>query len=165
MLLVVSLMLSCLDNQMMTRRGKNGRFHSTEKKTLNTEFKFRVCMNYDDQKTDNFYARRFKRYSESGFNVVWVNVDGKDILGRLAPIAEQAGLELDSKQLNDEPRSEEAQKRPYANLAVAELSPKQFKNRIELAIANGAKGISVFDSADLTGDHLSVITAFSRKNK
>lgn len=165
MFLAMLLMQSCLDNQMMTHRGKNGRFHTVDKKSLNGQFKFRVCINYQDQKTDSFYTAQFRSYSKNGFSVVCVNEESQDILARLTAIAERVGLELDHEVLADKHDAEEEQNASYANLEVAELSPTQFQNQIELAMANGVKGISVFDSADLTGEHLKVIATLSRKSK
>lgn len=163
--LAISLMQSCLDNQLMTQRRNNGRFGATEEKTLEGHFKFRVCMEYENQKTDSIYTKQFEKYRESGFDVVWIDEGRQEILRRLAPIAEQVGLELDHKMFGDERGSGEHGSTSYADLKVTELSPKQFKDQIELAMANGAEGVSVFDGDDLTGEHLEVIAVLNRKNK
>ena len=65
----------------------------------------------------------------------------------------------------DERGSGEHGSTSYADLKVTELSPKQFKDQIKLAMANGAEGVSVFDGDDLTGEHLEVIAVLNRKNK
>lgn len=91
MLVAIVATTSCIDN-MHPKENKKKVEEVTE---TSTDFKFWTWMTADSSRTDESYTTEFKKYSDNGIDAVLINTNADaDLLGRLAPLAVNEGLEV-----------------------------------------------------------------------
>lgn len=85
-------LLSCLDN--MHRNGTNPKAEVLGQ-APQAPFKYWTWITADAQRDDAFYRKEFNKYRTHGLDAILVNTNADPVLlGRLAPLAKEAGLEL-----------------------------------------------------------------------
>ncbi|MCX2681624.1 hypothetical protein OOZ15_16855 [Galbibacter sp. EGI 63066] len=91
--IVLSGLVSC--NQTAEKKNTSQPVAETETDTVQNDFKYWTWITASSKKTDESYKEEFTKYSSNGIDAVLINTNtDPELLKRLTPIAENAGLEV-----------------------------------------------------------------------
>ncbi|MCM4154981.1 putative glycoside hydrolase [Gramella sp. AN32] len=94
LILIFSLLIiSCVEKS--NEKNVHNVVDSKVEKKKENDFKYWVWTGANSERADSSYTAEFKKYSENGIDAVLINTNtNPELLSRIAPIAEQQGLEV-----------------------------------------------------------------------